>query len=57
MEVLFKYRADINSANCRIGNIENEKIGYYKPATPLDRSNTYDINKNIKNIKKSDVNT
>ncbi|CAM4055155.1 ankyrin repeat domain-containing protein [Campylobacter armoricus] len=57
VEVLIKYGADVNVANCCISDIENGKIEYYDPATPLDRANTYDINKNIKILKKAGAKT
>ncbi|EAI3906308.1 ankyrin repeat domain-containing protein [Campylobacter lari] len=57
VEVLIKYGADVNAANCGISDIEDGKISYYKPATPLDRANTCDINKNIKILKKAGAKT
>ncbi len=57
VEVLIKYGADVNAANCRISDIEDGKISYYKPATPLDRANTYNISKNIKILKKAGAKT
>ncbi|MBF7048282.1 hypothetical protein IY889_00775 [Campylobacter volucris] len=57
MEVLIKYGADVNAANCGISDIEDGKIEYYDPATPLDRANTYDISKNIKILKKAGAKT
>ncbi|MCV3382381.1 ankyrin repeat domain-containing protein [Campylobacter sp. IFREMER_LSEM_CL292] len=57
VEVLIKYGADVNAANCCISDIEDGKIEYYDPATPLDRANTYDINKNIKILKKAGAKT
>lgn len=57
VEVLIKYGADVNAANCCISDIEDGKIEYYDPATPLDRANTCDINKNIKILKKAGAKT
>ncbi|EAK0442159.1 hypothetical protein YZ19_08075 [Campylobacter lari] len=57
VEVLIKYGADVNAANCCISDIEDGKIEYYNPATPLDRANTCDINKNIKILKKAGAKT
>ncbi|EAI4440488.1 TPA: ankyrin repeat domain-containing protein [Campylobacter lari] len=57
VEVLIKYGADVNAANCCISDIEDGKIEYYDPATPLDRANTYDISKNIKILKKAGAKT
>ncbi|XAK36903.1 ankyrin repeat domain-containing protein [Campylobacter coli] len=57
VEVLIKYGADVNAVNCGINKIEDGKISYYKPATPLDRANTYDISKNIKILKKAGAKT
>ncbi|MCV3474344.1 ankyrin repeat domain-containing protein [Campylobacter sp. CNRCH_2014_2849] len=57
VEVLIKYGADVNAANCGISDIEDGKIEYYDPATPLDRANTCDINKNIKILKKAGAKT
>ncbi|HEB9312333.1 TPA: ankyrin repeat domain-containing protein [Campylobacter coli] len=58
VEVLIKYGADVNAANCRISDIEDGKISYYKPATPLDRANrTRNVSKNIKILKKAGAKT
>ncbi|EPR6536674.1 hypothetical protein ACU7UA_001832, partial [Campylobacter jejuni] len=57
VEVLIQYGADVNAANCGIYKIEDGKIEYYDPATPLDRANTRDINKNIKILKKAGAKT
>ncbi|ECL9468139.1 hypothetical protein C3H83_08570 [Campylobacter jejuni] len=57
VEVLIQYGADVNAANCGIYKIEDGKIEYYDPATPLDEANTYDISKNIKILKKAGAKT
>ncbi|OOY00775.1 hypothetical protein BOQ02_09740 [Campylobacter coli] len=58
VEVLIKYGADVNAVNCRISDIEDGKISYYKPATPLDRANrARNVSKNIKILKKAGAKT
>ncbi|EOG4127806.1 ankyrin repeat domain-containing protein [Campylobacter jejuni] len=58
VEVLIKYGADVNAANCCISDIEDGKIEYYDPATPLDRANrARNVSKNIKILKKAGAKT
>ncbi|HFZ5121571.1 TPA: ankyrin repeat domain-containing protein, partial [Campylobacter jejuni] len=46
LEILIKYGADVNAANCTINKTKDDKINYFKPATPLDRAISFGINKN-----------
>ncbi|HEC1684740.1 TPA: ankyrin repeat domain-containing protein, partial [Campylobacter jejuni] len=58
VEVLIQYGADVNAANCCISDIEDGKIEYYDPATPLDRANrARNVSKNIKILKKAGAKT
>ncbi|EOB4244049.1 ankyrin repeat domain-containing protein [Campylobacter jejuni] len=58
VEVLIKYGADVNAANCCISDIEDGKIEYYDSATPLDRANrARNVSKNIKILKKAGAKT
>ncbi|MFY4691566.1 ankyrin repeat domain-containing protein [Campylobacter jejuni] len=58
VEALIQYGADVNAANCCISDIEDGKIEYYDPATPLDRANrARNVSKNIKILKKAGAKT
>ncbi|EAL1765194.1 ankyrin repeat domain-containing protein [Campylobacter jejuni] len=57
LEILIKYGADVNAANCTINEIENDKIDYFEPATPLDQAISFGINKNKTILKKAGAKT
>ncbi|HFW6667730.1 TPA: hypothetical protein ACICIP_001846, partial [Campylobacter jejuni] len=57
LEILIKYGADVNAANCTINEIEDDKIDYFEPNTPLDKAISFGINKNIKILKKAGAKT
>ncbi|HDZ4265363.1 TPA: ankyrin repeat domain-containing protein, partial [Campylobacter jejuni] len=57
LEILIKYGADVNAANCTINKTKDDKINYFKPATPLDRAISFGINKNKTILKKAGAKT
>ncbi|HIC3365882.1 TPA: hypothetical protein ACW4KU_001786, partial [Campylobacter jejuni] len=52
LEILIKYGADVNAANCTINETKDDKIDYFEPNTPLDKAISFGINKNKTILKK-----